>query len=298
MSTVKVVVAGASGFIGSALVPALRDAGHEVLVLVRRSPGPGELQWDPAAGALDRDALAGVDAGICLSGAGLGDHRWSKAYRGQILASRLQTAGLLATTLASLDPKPAVLLSASAIGWYGDQGDTPMDETRPTPGSGFAADVCKQWEHATRPASEAGIRVCLLRTGLVQDPAGGALVRQLPLFRFGLGGPLGSGRQWQSWITREDEVRAILFLLTAEVAGPVNLTSPHPVRQKDLARALGKALHRPSVLPVPGFALRLALGAFSSEVLASQRVLPRVLEQAGFSWTAPDAVSAFSRILS
>jgi uncharacterized protein (TIGR01777 family) len=297
MSAVKVVVAGASGFIGSALVPALRAAGHEVLVLVRRPAGAGELQWDPAAGTLDRDALAGVDAGICLSGAGLGDHRWSDAYRGQILASRLETAGLLAITLAGLDPKPAVLLSASGIGWYGDQGDTPVDETWPTPGPSFTATVADKWEQAATPASDAGIRVCLLRTGLVQDPSGGALGRQLPLFRLGLGGALGSGRQWQSWITREDEVRAILFLLTAEVAGPVNLTSPHPVRQKDLARALGRALHRPSILPVPGFALRLVLGAFSSEVVASQRVLPRVLEQSGFSWTSPDAVGAFSRIL-
>jgi uncharacterized protein (TIGR01777 family) len=293
---VKVVVAGASGFIGRMLVPLLRDEGHDVCVLVRRTPGPGEVRWDPSRGQLDPRELEGVEAGICLSGAGVGDRRWTGAYKQELVASRIDTTALLARTLAGLDPRPRILLAASAIGYYGDRGDEPLIETS-SAGTGFLAGLCVRWEASADPAREAGIHVAHLRTGLVQGPGGGAFDRQRLLFRLGLGGPLSTGRQWQSWITLEDEVRAIAFLLNRPVDGPVNLTAPTPLRQRDLAKALGTALHRPAVLPVPRAALRVVLGEFTDELLASQRVLPGVLSDAGFAWTATDAAAGYDRVL-
>jgi uncharacterized protein (TIGR01777 family) len=285
----RIVVSGASGLIGTALIAHLRSAGHDVRTLVRRPPGsPAEIRWDPAAVSLDPDALTGVQAAINLSGAGIGDRRWTEKYRRLVVDSRTGSTTLLASTLAKLDPLPDVLLSGSAIGYYGDCGDEQITESSPA-GTGFLANVCVQWEASTAAAASAGIRVCHLRTGLVLSRGGGLLGKLLPLYRLGLGGPLGSGRQWQSWITLDDEVAAIAFLLTAQIAGPVNLTAPGPVRQRDLARALGRAVRRPALLPAPAPALRIAVGGFADEgILASQRALPTVLTDAGFAFGATD----------
>ena len=285
----RIVVSGASGLIGTALVARLRTAGHDVLTLVRRpSRSPAEIRWDPAEGLLDQASLAGVEAAINLSGAGIGDRRWTESYRRLVVDSRTSSTRLLAASLAKLDPLPAVLLSGSAIGYYGDSGDQTITEATAS-GPGFLADLCQRWEAATSAAQDAGIRVCHLRSGLVLARGGGLLGKLLPLYRLGLGGPLGSGRQWQSWITLEDEVRAIEFLLTARASGPVNLTAPQPVRQRDLARAIGRAVHRPAVLPAPSIALRLAVGGFADEgILASQRALPTVLTEAGYEFGASD----------
>jgi len=283
---VKVAVTGASGLIGTALVDALRGQGHEVLTLVRRAPtAASEVRWDPHAGTIEAQRLEGVDAAVHLAGAGVGDRRWSTAYRKAILDSRVSGTTLLAQTLAGLEHKPRVLLSASAVGWYGDTGDKLEDESGPR-GQGFLAEVVEQWEASTAAAERAGIRVCHLRTGIVLSAKGGALKKQLLLYRAGLGGRLGTGKQWQSWISLADEVAAIMFLLVAEeVRGPVNLVAPNPVRQDDFAKALGRALHRPAVVPAPSFALRLVLSGFADEgVLIGQRLQPRVLQDAGYAF--------------
>ena len=294
----KIAVTGASGLIGSALVPSLRRGGHEVVRLVRRgSSAPDEVMWDPGAHRLDPAALADVDAVVHLAGAGVGDRRWTSSYRRTVLRSRVDGTTTVARALAEADPRPRVLLSGSAIGWYGDTGDRVVDESSPS-GEGFLAEVCRQWEGATAPAEQAGVRVAHLRTGVVMAAHGGALAQQLPLFRLGLGGRLGSGRQWVSWISLPDQVRAMEFLLTADVAGPVNLVAPEPVTNAELTRTLGQALHRPAVLPVPGLALRLALGEFAEEaVLAGQRVVPRVLAEAGFTPLHPDLPQALDAVL-
>jgi len=294
----KVIVTGASGLLGSALVPVLRQAGHEVVTLVRRSPtSPHEARWDPAAGTLDVDALAGADAAVHLAGAGIGDKRWSTEYRQLIRESRVTGTTLLARTLADLQPRPRVLLSASGVGYYGDTGENAVDETGP-PGTGFLPEVCAEWEAATTPAAEAGIRVCRMRSGIVLSRSGGALRRQLLPYRLGLGGPLGSGRQWMSWIEVTDEIAAMVFLLTAaNVTGPVNLTAPAPVRQRDFAKSLGRALSRPAVLPAPRLGLRLLLGGITDDLLGSQRVIPRRLLDAGFTFRSPDLPAALAAAL-
>lgn len=285
----RIVVSGASGLIGTALVARLRTAGHDVLTLVRRPPdSPAEIRWDPAEGLLDHTSLTGVEGAINLSGAGIGDRRWTESYRRLAVDSRTSSTRLLAASLAKLDPLPTVMLSGSAIGYYGDSGDQTITEATAS-GAGFLADLCQRWEASTSAAQEAGIRVCHLRTGLVLARGGGLLGKLLPLYRLGLGGPLGSGRQWQSWITLEDEVGAIAFLLNSQVTGPVNLTAPQPVRQRDLARAIGRAVHRPAVLPAPALALRVAVGGFADEgILASQRALPTVLTDAGYVFGATE----------
>ncbi len=295
----KIAVSGASGLIGSHLVIQLREHGHEVITLVRREPRqPGEVRWDPAAGELDPAALTGIDAAINLSGAGIGDKRWTDDYKRVVLESRLSCSRLLANTLTQLDPRPTVLLSGSAIGFYGDTGDTEVDETSPA-GTGYLADVCVQWEQAAAGAVQAGIRVAYLRTGLVLSGAGGMLKQQLLLYKAGLGGPLGSGKQWWSWVSLTDELNAIEHLLTADVSGPVDLVGPAPVRQKEFAAELGKALHRPALLPAPGFALKLALGGFAQDgILAGQRVRPGVLESTGFTFAHPTLEQALASSLS
>ena len=288
----RVAVTGASGLIGTALVDHLRAEGHEVQRLVRRATqAADEVRWEPSSGSVDVERLRGVEGVVHLAGAGVGDHRWTASYKDTILRSRTEGTGTIARTLAGLDPRPRVLVSGSAMGVYGDRGDERLSETSDL-GAGFLADVVRAWEGAADPAREAGIRVAHPRTGLVMALHGGAFGRLVPLARLGLAGPLGSGRQWWSWITLEDQVRALTFLLTEDVEGPVNLTSPDPRRQADVARAVARAFHRPAVLPAPAFALRTVLGELASDVLASQRVLPDRLMDHGFEFHHDDLDAA------
>lgn len=293
-----VVVAGASGLIGSALCDALRTQGHSVLTLVRREPrSPDEASWRPDEGALDRALLDGADAVVCLSGAGVGDHRWTASYKQTLRSSRLDSVGTLARAMAETASGPQVLLAASAVGYYGDTGDRVVDETA-GPGSGFLAQLCVDWERASRPAEDAGVRVAHLRTGLVLARAGGLLARLRPIVRAGVGGRLGSGRQFMPWITLADEVAAILFLLENDVAGPVNLVGPQPARNAEFIETLARLLHRPAALPVPGFAMRAALGELAQDALTGQRAVPAVLQAAGFRHTHADLDAALRWALS
>lgn len=289
----KIAVTGASGLIGSALVPHLRARGDDVLRLVRRTAvAPDEVQWDPVAGSVDLDALAGVDAVVHLAGAGVGDRRWTDDYKKTILDSRVDGTRTIVDAMTRLDPRPRALVAGSAIGWYGDTGDRAVDESAPA-GTGFLADVVRAWEAAADPAREAGIRVTHARTGLVVSSKGGAWQRLFPIFKAGLGGKLGSGRQYWSWISLRDEVAALTFLLdNEEIAGPVNLTGPQPVTNAEVTEVMGRVLRRPTVFAVPSFALKTVLGEFSSEVLGSTRVLPSVLTDAGFSWQDSTVESA------
>ena len=286
----RVLVSGSSGFIGSALVDALEAAGHTPLTLVR---GPaeyeGEISWDIGAGRLDPSDLAGVEGVVHLAGAGIGDHRWTDDYKREILDSRMKGTSLLVRALAAMDVPPAVLVSGSAIGFYGDRGDEVLTEASGG-GGGFLADVARAWEKAAAPAAAAGIRTLLLRTGLVLAARGGTLGQLMPLFKWGLGGPLGNGRQWWSWIGLDDEVGAILHCLeTPSSAGPVNATAPNPVTNAEFSKTLGKTLHRPAFLRTPRPALVAALGPERAHelVLASQRVLPKALEESGYVFRHP-----------
>ncbi|MFN2324566.1 MAG: TIGR01777 family oxidoreductase [Gemmatimonadales bacterium] len=289
----QVAVTGASGFVGRAVVASLRADGHRVLSLVRR-PTPGDTAtWDPATGAIDRDALEGLDAVVHLAGEDIARGRWTTDKKRRIRQSRVAGTSLLAGALAGLTHQPAVLVSTSAVGIYGDRGDEILTETSP-PGAGFLADVGTAWEAATTPAAEAGIRVACLRFGIVLDPAGGALERMLLPFRLGVGGPLGSGRQWVSWLTRAELVRIIRFAIdTPTLMGPVNAVSPAPVTFAELAQTLGRVLHRPALLPVPPFALRLLFGDMADAMLlASQRCVPDVLLAAGYRFQSPELEAA------
>lgn len=296
------LITGSSGLIGTALVGHLRSRGHEVTRLVRATPGPGERRWDPGSGELAPGVFDGIDAVVHLAGTGIGDRRWTPAYKQEILESRTRTTDLLARTISSLDRRPAVWLSGSAVGIYGARGDEELTEAS-EPGTGFLADVCRQWEAATAPAAAAGVRVAHLRTGVVLSADGGALRKQLPLFKLGVGGKMGAGTAWQSWISITDEVRAIEHLLAhpaaAEVSGPVNLTAPAPVTNAQFAKELGRVLRRPAVLPVPGFAPKLLLGGelVDNLLLSGQRVLPRVLQQHGFEFEHPSLELALRVLL-
>jgi uncharacterized protein len=296
---VRVLISGSSGFIGSRVVKALRAAGHEVVRLVRSEPGPGAVQWDPATGTIDIDGLGAIDGAVHLAGEGIGDRRWSVAHKARVLDSRVRGTRLLAETLASLEPLPEVLISASAVGYYGDRGTETLTEDS-GPGSGWLAEVVQQWEASTSPARDAGIRVANTRSGLVLSPEGGALKRLLIPFRLGLGGRLGSGDQYWPWIALEDEVGAIVHLLeNPSASGPYNLAAPHPVTNTVFVAALGRALSRPAVIPVPPVALKIALSPQLVEemLLYSQRVVPMRLEKSGFRFAHQQIEDALKSLL-
>jgi len=286
----RIAITGSSGLIGSALVGHLKSEGHTVQRLVRRDPvSSDEIKWDPKTGYVDIEALRGVDAVIHLAGVGVGDKRWSKKYRAEILNSRLLGTTAIANAVAEI--KPSVFISASAIGWYGESGNRGVIESDSS-GDDFLAAVCREWEAAADLAGTS-VRTVKIRTGLVLDPTGGALGKMLPLFRIGLGGKLGSGKQWWSWITLHDHIRAIDFILShKEIEGPVNLTSPNPVTNQEFTSALARAMKRPALFPAPAIALKLALGGFSSEILGSKKVIPQKLSEAGFTWDYPHVSSA------
>jgi uncharacterized protein (TIGR01777 family) len=296
----RIAVTGASGLIGTALSAAMRADGHEVRPVTRgAASGPGAILWDPLAGEIDAAGLEGVDAVVHLAGASIGAKRWSEKTKREVRDSRIKGTDLLARTLAGLDPPPSVLLSGSAIGYYGDTGDEDVTETSP-PGDDFFARLAVDWEAAAQPAVDAGIRTAFLRTSMVLSGSGGALGPMLPLFRLGLGGRMGSGRQWWSWISIDDEVGAIRFLLSREdLAGPVNLAAPDPITNGDMAKAIGRALHRPAVVPVPAFGPRLVLGRELADglVFISQRIRPAVLLGAGYEYQHPDVDTALAAVL-
>lgn len=289
----RIAITGASGLIGSALVGHLKAEGHTVQRLVRRATvASDEIQWDPKTGYVDIEALRGVDAVIHLAGVGVGDKRWSKRFKSEILNSRLLGTTAIANAVAEV--KPQVFISASAIGWYGESGNRAVVETDSV-GNDFLAAVCREWEGAADLAGD--VRTVKLRTGLVLDPTGGALGRMLPLFRFGLGGKLGSGKQWWSWITLHDVIRAIVFSLEKNLSGPVNLTSPNPVTNQEFTSALARAMKRPALFPAPAIALKIALGGFSSEILGSKKVIPNALTEAGFQWDYPHISTALEALV-
>jgi len=296
----NILLTGASGFIGSALVARLGGEGHELVRLVRAEPKPGEpeIGWDPAAGRLDAASLEGFDAVVHLAGESIAEGRWTPAKKTRIRDSRVRGTELLARTLARLTDRPGVLVSASAIGFYGDRGDEELDEQSPR-GNGFLAEICRQWEGASRMAGEAGTRVVQLRIGLVLSPTGGALAKMLPAFRLALGGPLAGGRQYVSWITLDDLADVVRHVLaTDRLQGPVNAVAPQPVTNREFTRALGRALRRPACVPVPRFALRALLGEMADELLlASTRVVPRRLLDTGFQFGDPDLQTALTRLL-
>ena len=284
----RIAISGSSGLIGSALVGHLKSEGHTVQRLVRRAPvAADEVTWDPRTGYVDLSALEGVNAIIHLAGAGVGDKRWTKKYKSEILNSRLLGTTAIAHAVASV--KPQVFISASAIGWYGESGNRAVVESDRV-GDDFLATICREWEAAADLAGD--VRTVKLRTGLVLDPTGGALGKMLPLFRLGFGGKLGNGKQWWSWITLHDVIRAIDFALVEKISGPVNLTSPNPVTNQEFTAALARALHRPAVFPAPAIGLKIALGGFSAEVLGSKRVMPQSLQDAGFTWDYPHITEA------
>lgn len=306
----RIAISGSTGLIGTALARSLRADGHDIVRLVRRgtrpdrrtggtgTAGAAEVLWDPKRQYVDADGLAGCDAVVHLAGAGVASRRWTDAYKKELRDSRVLGTAAVAEALASLDEPPRTFVAGTAIGYYGDTGDRAVDESAP-PGHGFLAGLCREWEEATAAAEEAGIRTVHARTGLVVAPRGGAWGPLFPLFKAGLGGRLGSGRQWWSWISLEDEVRALRQLLTdTRLYGPVNLTGPQPVTNREATAVMGRVLHRPTLFPVPAPVLRAVLGEFAGDVLGSQRVLPERLLESGFRFAQPqlaDAVRAALR---
>ena len=289
----RVAVTGSSGLIGSALVARLKSDGYQVQKIVRRATrNQEEVRWDPIKGEIDLDALDGVDAVFHLAGAGVGDKRWSAAYRSEILNSRLLGTTTIANACQQLQTD--VFISASAIGYYGETGNRAVTETDKG-GSDFLSVVCREWEAVADLASS--VRTIKLRTGLVLDPTGGALGRMIPLFKFGLGGKLGSGKQWWSWRTLHDQIRAMMFLMNSKIEGAVNLTSPNPVTNQEFTASLARILKRPALFPAPAFALKAVLGGFSSEVLGSKKVIPQVLTDAKFEFEFPFVSDALTALI-
>jgi len=281
----RILIGGSSGLIGSALVAYLRSAGHDVVRLVRWAAGDGDLEWSPSDGFLDPASFVGVDAVVNLGGAGIGDKRWSAERKQLILSSRIDATTLLAETMAQLENPPSAFVSSSAIGFYGERGDEELTEVSPAgPADDFLVQVTTAWEAATAPASAAGIRTAIARHGIVLDASGGALGKMLLPYKLGVGGKLGNGRQWWSWISLYDEVRALTHLVTGDLAGPVNLTAPNPVTNTELTKALGSVLNRPTLLPTPRFGLELLLGKELAKALVftSAKVLPQKLLDSGF----------------
>lgn len=295
----QILMSGSTGLVGRELVPHLEAAGHEVTPLVRpETTGTTDgIPWDPSAGELDGDRLEGIDAVVHLAGESI-DQRWTEDTKRRIRSSRVEGTRLLAGTLAELDDPPAVMISASAVGYYGDRGDTWLEEDA-APGDLFISEVCQQWEEASRVAAENGVRVVNTRSGIVLSTEGGALARMLPPFKFGVGGHLGSGDQYLPWITREDVVRIIEFLIeTEDIEGPVNVCAPEPVTNRVFTDTLGSVMGRPTVLWVPGFGVRLMFGQMGEELLlASDRVRPAKLEAAGYEWRYPDLEPALEHVL-
>jgi uncharacterized protein len=297
----RVAVSGTSGFIGSHLLKALEAEGDEVVRLVRPGgpAGPGTIRYDPDSGAIDAAALEGIDAVVHLAGVSIGSRRWSQGHKRRVLESRTKSTSLLARALAGLKRPPRALVSASGVDYYGDGRNEVLTEDSPS-GGGFLAAVCRAWEEAANPAREAGIRVVNTRSGLVLSASGGVLPRILIPFRLGLGGRLGSGRQWWAWISLYDELRAFRFLLTRDdISGPVNLAAPQPVTNAEFTRALGRALGKPTVVPVPSLALRLALTTQMADelLLSGHRVTPARLLDAGFEFVHTDLEAAFRELL-
>ena len=289
----KIAVTGASGLIGSALCAQLKSDGHQVIKLVRRPARlSDEVSWDPQRGEINLDLLEGVDAVFHLAGAGVGDKRWSASYRSEILNSRLLGTTTIANACEQLQPE--VFISASAIGYYGETGNRSVTEAD-RGGEDFLSIVCREWESVANLAPS--VRTIKLRTGLVLDPTGGALGRMLPLFKFGLGGKLGSGKQWWSWITLHDQIRAMIFLMNSKIEGAVNLTSPNPVTNQEFTAALARTLKRPAIFPAPAFALRAVLGGFSTEVLGSKKVIPKVLMDNDFVFDYPHVLAALTALV-
>lgn len=295
----KILITGASGLIGQALTKQLNASGHTTVAAVRREPRRNdEVQWNPATGEMSPSAFDGIEAVVHMAGAGIGDKRWTDSYKMEILQSRTLGTALLADTMASLATKPSVFLSGSAIGIYGVRDDSELGEDAAI-GTGFLADVCRDWEAASASASAAGIRTVLLRTGIVLSPKGGALKKQLPLFKLGLGGKFGNGKQWQSWISITDEVNAIIHLLTSNLSGAVNLTAPNAVTNAEFTRVLASVVSRPAILPIPSFGPKLLLGGELADALlfTGQRVVPKALVADGFHFAHPTLDVALRALL-
>jgi hypothetical protein len=295
-----IAITGSSGLVGTALGHALEGDGHLIRPVVRRTPrqGANEIRWDPDKGTIDAAEFAGVDAVVHLAGENIAGRRWTQSFKDKILASRVRSTKLLCDTLANLASKPTVLVSASAVGYYGNRGSEPVDESA-TSGRGFLAEVCQQWEAATAPAKAADVRVVNLRIGFVLSKDGGGLAKMLTPFRLGLGGVIGSGQQYISWIVLEDLVRVIQFTLSAAaLVGPVNATAPTPVTNREFTKTLGSVLHRPTIFPVPAFAAKLAFGEMADDMLlGSIRVEPHALSNARFEFRYPQLEAALRHVL-
>jgi len=294
----RISVTGSSGLIGSALVRLLAAEGHEVGRVVRSTAPEGARRWDPGAGHVDAAAVNGVDAVVHLAGENIAAGRWSAARKARIRASRVEGTRVLAEAVAGADPRPQALLCASAMGFYGDRGDDRLTEAS-TSGRGFLAEVSREWEEACAPARDRGVRVVNLRFGIVLSAAGGALAKMLLPFRLGAGGAVGSGRQWWSWVALDDAVGAIRHaLVTPGLVGPVNVVAPNPVTNAEFTRTLGRVLARPTLLPVPAFAVRLALGEMADALLlASTRIVPDRLQQTGYAFRHPELEGALRHLL-